>query len=157
MTATKITTKGRGRQRVDYSEAEQLLRQGKTQAEVAEQFGVSQSAIAVGISRGRIKYEYVEQPKGRAMPWTVKEEHQQRYLARMLRAYHRREQGLTNAPPLERMLVTFLRSMAEADAVVHYDPELEEGFIRVKRRPGVDDHPLIRRDDLDDDGKPIRR
>ena len=78
-------------------------------------------------------------------------------VARMLRAAHRREQGLPNAPVLERMLVTFLRSMAESDAVVHYDPELEDGFVRVKRRPGVDDHPLIRRDDLDDDGRPVRR
>lgn len=156
MTSTKTTPK-KGRQRIDYSEAEQLLRQGKTQEDVAETFGVSQSAVAVAISRGRIKFDYPTQAKGKAMPWTIREEHQQRYLARMLRAYHRREQGLTNAPPLERMLVTFLRSMEESDAVIHYDPELEEGFVRVKRRPGVDDHPLIRRDDLDDDGKPIRR
>lgn len=148
-------TKAKGRQRIDYSEAEQLLRQGRTQEEVASRFGVTQSAVATAISRGRIKFVYEKSPHGRAMPWRVNAEHQQMYLARMLRAYHRRQQGLTNAPPLERMLDSFLRSMERDDAVVHYDPELDEGFIRVKRRPGVDDHPIIRRDDLDDAGNPV--
>lgn len=134
-----------------------MLRSGATQGEVAEHFDVTQSAVAVAISRGNIAHEYREMSKTRAMPWRLLPEHQQKYLARMLRAAHRREQGLTNAPPLERMLVTFLRSMEEADAVITYRPELEDGFVRVKRRPGVDTHPLIRADDLDDNGKPVRK
>lgn len=154
MKATSTTTKGK--QRIDYSEAEQMLRAGKTQQEVAEHFGATQSAIGQAVRRGRIKLENPKHASGRAMPWRVSEEHHQKYLARMLRSYHRQEQGLPNAAPLQRMLDSFLKSMEEADAVVHYDPDLEEGFIRVKRRPGVDDHPLIRRDDLDDDGKPLR-
>lgn len=156
MTAT-INKKPGGAQRIDYSEAERLLRQGITQREVGERFGVTQAAIADAIRRGRIKFEYVNQPKDRAMPWRVKPEHQQKYLARMLRAAHRQEQGLTNAPPIARMLKSFLESAERDDFVVTYEPDTEDGFFRVTRRPGVDDLPLVRRDDLKDDGTPVKK
>lgn len=154
MTATK-GTKPDTRQRIDYSEAEQLLRQGKTQVEVAEHFGVSKSAVAVAVHRGRIKYDPVNRAERRAVPWVVRDEHQNKYLIRMLRAKRRADEGLGNAQPMDRMLKSFLASMEREDAVIHYNPELEEAFIRVRRRPGIDDHPLIRRDDLDDDGNPV--
>lgn len=148
---------GAGKQRIDYATAERMLRDGATQGEVAEHFDVTQSAVAVAIRRGNINYENTANAKGRAMPWTLREEHQQKYLARMLRAHHRREQGLTNAPVLERMLESFLRTMSEADSVITYRQETEDGFLRIKRRPGVDDHPVIRRDDLDDNGQSVRQ
>lgn len=155
MATTKTMT--RGAQRIDYKVAEQMLRAGKTQLEVAERFGVTQGAVSRAIDRGAIKHEYDSYARGRAMPWRVSEEHQNKYLARMLRAYHRHEQGLTNAPPLARMLESFLRSAAEQDFVITYRADTEDGFFRVPRRPGIDDHPLIRRDDLDDKGRPVRR
>lgn len=146
-----------GAQRIDYKMAEQMLRSGATQREVAEKFGVTQAAISRAVTRGAIKHEYTSYAQGRSMPWHIREEHQNKYLARMLRAHHRKEQGLTSAPPLERMLESFLRSAEEQDFVITYDPDTEDGFFRVPRRPGVDDLPLIRRDDLDDKGRPVRR
>ena len=134
-----------------------MLRSGMTQLEVGNHFGVTQSAIADAIRRDRIKFDYANLTKERAMPWRVRPEHQNKYLARMLRAAHRRDQGLTNAPPIERMLDSFLRSVERDDFVITYDPDTEDGFFRVARRHGVDDQPLIRRDDLKDDGTPIRR
>lgn len=128
-----------GIQKIDYAEATQMLRAGKTQQEVADHFGVTQAAVSANIKRGNIKIDYPNQTEGRAVPWhPLRSGHRDRYLVRMLRAHHRREQGLANAPVLEAMLDTFLAKAAEQDFVVHYDPDTEEGFFRVPRRLGID-------------------
>lgn len=150
------TRKKGGAQRIDYNEAEQMLRAGKTQQEIADRFGVTQAAISAAIKRGAIKHAYEVEMEGRAMPWRVRQEHQHRYLARMIRAWHRRQHGLKSAPPFERMLDSFLESVDRDGFVVTYLPDIEEGFVRVERRPGIDDHPLLRRDDLDERGRRVR-
>lgn len=125
-----------------------MLRGGATQQEVAERYGVTQAAVSVNIKRGNIKIDYPNQPEGRAVPWhPIRKEHRDRYLIRMLRAAHRREQGLKSAPVLEAMLDTFLAQAAELDFVVTYDPDTEEGFFRVPRRHGIDEG-LIRNPDV---------
>lgn len=134
-----------------------MIRAGATQREVAERFGVTQAAISVNIKRGNIKAEYGNQAEGRSVPWhPILPEHRDRYLIRMLRANHRREQGLKSAPVLEAMLDKFLAAAEEQDFVVHYDPDTDEGFFRVPRRHGVDEG-LVRNPDLDDEGKPVRK
>lgn len=155
MTATNITPSDRGR-KIELRRAEQLLREGRSQREVAELMGVSQPAISQAISRGEIHFENKRFAKGKAVPWTVAPQHKDQHLVRMLRVRHRKDQGLTSAGPLERMYATFIRQMEKDDAVVTYDPETPDGFYRVRRRPGVDDHPLIRRDDLSDRGRPVK-
>ena len=40
------------------------------------------------------------------------------------------------------------------DAVIHYDPDTEEGFWRVPRRGGVDSW-WVRDPTIDDDGLPV--
>ncbi|HLN78767.1 MAG TPA: hypothetical protein VK204_17110 [Nocardioidaceae bacterium] len=148
---------GGGVQKIDYSEATQMLRSGKTQREVADHFGVTQAAVSANIKRGNIKIEYPNQTEGRSVPWhPILPEHRDRYLIRMLRANHRREQGLANAPVLEAMLDKFLVAAEEQDFVVTYDPDTEEGFFRVPRRVGIDEG-LIRNPDLDDEGRPLRK
>src|SRR5690349_15009401 len=119
----------RGVQKIDYSEAEQMLRAGKTQQEVAEKFGVTQAAVSANIKRGNIKVEYPNQTEGRAVPWhPIRPEHRDRYLIRMLRAKARRDQGLKSAAVLEAMLDKFLQSADEQGFVIHYDPDTEDGF-----------------------------
>ncbi len=141
---------------IDYSEAEQLLRTGMTQKEVGARFGVTQGAIALAISRGNIKIK-TGRAEGRALPWhPIEVEHRDKYLARMLRAHHRREQGLKSAAVIEAQLDAFLKSLAESDMVVDYDPDTEDGFTRVPRRLGVD-HGLVREPNLDDRGRPRLR
>jgi hypothetical protein len=125
-----------GAQRIDYKEAEQMLRSDRTQREVADHFGVTQAAVSAAIRRGVIKHEYDHLAKGRAMPWKVRTEHQNHYLARMLRAYHRRQQGLTSAAPWEYGLGNFLRAVERDNFVVTYEPDTDQGFFRVHRRPG---------------------
>ena len=147
-----------GRQRLDYAEAEQMLRAGATQQEVADRFGVSQPAVNRAIWRGRIKditYDRTNTDET-AIPWhPVRPEHRSRYLVRMLRAAARRDRGEKSAPVIEAQLDNFLRQMDAMDCVVHYDPETEDGWFRVARRPGVD-LGLVRDPYLDDSGLAIR-
>jgi hypothetical protein len=134
-----------------------MLRNGMTQQQVADIFGVTQAAVSANVVRGNIKIDYRDRPEGPAMPWhPIRPEHRNRYLARMLRANHRRQQGLKSAPVLEAMLDKFLAAAKEQDFVVTYEPDTEEGFFRVARREGIDEG-LIRNPDLDDSGKPVRR
>ena len=144
-----------GVQRIDYSEAEQMLRAGATQKEVAQKFGVTQAAVSANIKRGNIKVDYPNQTEGRSVPWhPIRTEHRDRYLIRMLRANARRQQGLKSAPVLEAMLDKFLQAAEEQDFVVTYDPDTEEGFFRVPRRPKIDEG-LVRDPNLDDSGRPV--
>lgn len=154
MSRKPLTRRGEYSQKIDYSEAEQMLRAGATQQEVADRFGVSQAAISNAVARGRIDMA-PRRPEGRAIPWTpIKLEHRQDYLARMLRAAHRREQGMTSSSFWESRLDGFLRAMEDGGWVVDYDPD--EGFKKVPRRLGVDQG-LVREPHLDDRGRVRRR
>ncbi len=77
------------------------------------------------------------------VPWHVREEHRWAYSVAMLRAEARRRAG-KEVPhaDLER-LESFKKSLEEQSCVIHYDPSSKEGFIRVPRRPGIDND-LIR-------------
>ena len=147
-----------GRQRLDYSEAEQMLRAGKTQQEVAAHFGVQQPAVSLAIRRGNIKdvaYDRTASDES-AIPWhPIRPEHRSRYLVRMLRAAARRQRGEKSAPVIEAQLDKFLEQAEKMDFVVHYDPDTDEGWFRVERRPGVDKG-LIRDPYLDDNGMLVR-
>lgn len=149
----------RGRQRIEYAEAEQMLRAGATQQEVADRFGVTQSGVQRAIARGRIKdivYDRTATDES-AIPWhPIRPEHRSRYLVRMLRAAARRDRGEKSAPVIEAQLDNFLKQIEELDFVVHYDPDTEEGFHRVPRRGGIDQG-LIRNPYLDDQGMQIRK
>jgi hypothetical protein len=142
---------GKGwRQKVDYKEAEQMLRAGKTQQEVAEHFGVSQSAVSLGIKRANIKAD-TNRAEGRAVPWhPIAIQWRDQYLARMLRAAHRRNQGIKSSAFTEAQLDTFLRAMTEQGFVIDYDDET--GFHKVPRRLGVD-FGMVKEPMLDDRGR----
>jgi len=72
------------------------------------------------------------------IPWHVKPEHMADYYVRMLRAEARHRAGReVNEADAER-LERFRARLLEDDLVVHYDPDLEEGFVLVPRRQGID-------------------
>ena len=148
MSMTRPTkTRGDGQQRLDYSEAEQMLRAGATQAEVADKFGVSQSAVSLAIKRGRIKFDTGFE---RLLPWNMKAEHINLSVPRGLRLAIRVQRGETeDMPPyLRAQGEGFLRTLEEMDAVVHYDPDVCPHWFRVPRRHGVDQG-LIREPNID--------
>lgn len=137
MTKTKSNRGSGGAQILDYSEAEQLLRQGLTQAEVAQRFGVTQPAISAAIRRGRIKFDTGAPPK--RLPWTIKKEHTNLAIPRLLRFALRIEDGdETLRPEFRKQGEAFVRRLREMDAVIHYEADVEPHFFRVPRRHGID-------------------
>lgn len=134
--ATK-RARGSGKQRLDYSKAEQMLRAGATQLEVAQKFDVSQSAVSLAISRGNIKFETGFE---RLLPWHMAREHVNLSIPRGLRLAMRVQRGETEGMPdyLRQQGEGFLRTLDEMDAVIHYDPDVAPFWFRVPRRPGID-------------------
>lgn len=72
------------------------------------------------------------------IPWEVREQHRWRHAIRMLRAVARKRQGKVLDVATAEALEPWLRGLASRDAVVHYDPDTDDGFHYVARRPGVD-------------------
>ena len=149
MTMTTAKTGGSKKQLLDYSEAEQMLRAGKTQAQVAEKFGVSQSAVSLAIKRGRIKFDTGFE---RLLPWNMKAEHINLSVPRGLRLAMRVQRDDAEArampPYLRAQGEGFIRTLEEMDAVIHYDPEVHPHWFRVPRRHGIDQG-LIREPNID--------
>ncbi|MFE3589391.1 hypothetical protein ACFXOY_17940 [Streptomyces niveus] len=73
------------------------------------------------------------------IPWVVKEEHRWLYPVTMLRAEARRRQGFKVTESDMARLNSWKEMLAEEDAVVHYDPDTEDGFFYVPRQAGDDD------------------
>jgi hypothetical protein len=145
-------------QKLDDSEVEQLLRSGLTQLRVVEILAtqgvsVSQSAISQAISTGRIKVDTGRTSGG--IPWRLKPEHRHRHAARMLRTQARLDKGLPIGKSLTRQVEAWREALEADDSVVHYDPDTEEGFWRVPRRPGIDLW-WYRDPGIDDNGYPVR-
>lgn len=72
------------------------------------------------------------------IPWAVKDEHRYTYPVSMLRIVARQRAGSELTESDASRLASWLRTREQEDTVVHYDPDTEEGFWYVKRRPGVD-------------------
>jgi hypothetical protein len=73
------------------------------------------------------------------VPWQLRPEHRQLHAAKMLRAKSRVDRGEPIGAIQRRQLETWLAGLEADDAVIHYDPDTEQGFWRVPRRAGVDD------------------
>lgn len=141
-------------------EVEALLRAGMKQTEVVEflashrGISVTQGAISQAISAGRIKVD--TKVSTGSIPWKLLPEHRHMHPAKMLRTQARLDKGLPVGPSLARQCHAW-RAALEADGVVvHYDPETDEGFHRVPRRPGIDQW-WVREPDVDDRGQPVQR
>lgn len=72
------------------------------------------------------------------IPWAVKPEHRHSHAVSMLRAEARRRAGKSLTPMMDDMLSVWKQGLERDDAVVHYDPDTEEGWWYVPRREGID-------------------
>ncbi|AFO10894.1 immunity repressor [Streptomyces phage phiELB20] len=79
------------------------------------------------------------------IPWFVKEEHRWAYPLAMLRAEARRRAGKELTETDTSRLASWLDMLKDENAVVHYDPETDEGFFYIPRQPEDDD--IIHRPD----------
>ncbi|MFF8845486.1 hypothetical protein ACF08N_22630 [Streptomyces sp. NPDC015127] len=77
------------------------------------------------------------------IPWFVKPEHRWKYPVAMLRVEARLRDGQELTESDKARLDSWKEMLDEESAVVHYDPDTEDGFFYVPREP--DDTDIIRR------------
>jgi hypothetical protein len=75
------------------------------------------------------------------VPWNTKPEHRWKYPLAMLRLVAREKAGYSITDDEQSRLASWKEMLKEEDAVVHYDPDTEEGFHYVRRQEG--DHEYI--------------
>lgn len=72
------------------------------------------------------------------IPWEVKREHRWDYPIMMLRYEARRREGFELTDESRELVDGWLRGMERDGTVLHYEPETEQGWFYVERRPGID-------------------
>jgi hypothetical protein len=121
---------------------------GMTHREIAEEVSrrtgtkISRSSVSAALFRAgeaTNAKRYVEE-----IPWTVKEEHQTHYAARMLRLLGRRRKGIQNSAESDARLDAWLRQLERARAVVTYVPDTEDGFFYVQGEADIEGIPVMR-------------
>jgi len=136
----------------DEQEILRWFKEGRTYAWMSEEYERKYNITVVPSFWSNIRHRWGLPPRAirddDMIPWAVKPEHRNATIIRYLRFAARRLAGRPNSPTDEQKLDTFLATLAEANVVVHYDPELEDGFVLVRREPSdaVDD--IIRRPKL---------
>lgn len=104
---------------------------------------VSRPAISMAISRYELESAHDRPRYEDVLPWRVSSDHLTHYDARMLRLEGRRRSGGDlNDDELGR-LTRWMQRLDKAGAVIHYDPDTEQGFWWVQREDTDDD--IIRR------------
>jgi hypothetical protein len=117
------------------------LDQGLTHAEIAEAWlkdsgvEIKRSTISMAIARYGLKDHSprAHMRHSDLIPWKLESEHVYRPEARLLRLEGRRRAGNELAPAEERWLENWKKELREAGAVVHYEPDTEDGFFWVSR------------------------
>lgn len=114
--------------------------------EYMRKYGIEIVPSTIGNWRARLGLPRRQARDLDLVPWSVKSEHQRKYVLTMLRAEGRRRSGAPLPPLQKARLDNWLKFMQEEGCVVHYDPDTEEGFFYVHPRPGKD-RDLIREPD----------
>ena len=121
-----------------------MVDRGMTHQQIAEEvsrrtgYPVSRSSVSAALFRAGEVTNAKKYPE--EIPWTVREEHQTHYAARMLRLLGRRRKGIANSAESDARLDSWLSQLRRAGAVVIYVPDTEDGFFYVQGEP---DHPDI--------------
>lgn len=127
---------------VDEGEVIRWFEEGRTYAWMAEQYREKYNIDTVpsmwGNFRRRHGLDRRLERNDDLIPWAVEKQHRWAYPLMMLRTEGRRRAGLPIADSMTGRLDRWLAQMETDNTVVHYDPETEEGFFYVKRRPKSD-------------------
>lgn len=131
----------------DAQRLEALRREGLTYKQIAEwverKTGQRISPASVGAALSRAGKTKVRPRYDKHLPWVVHAQHMHHYAARMLRVMGRRDSGLHVSAEDLRRLDSWLSSLEEAQAVVAYVPDSDEGFYYVDGRPTKDGIPIL--------------
>lgn len=127
---------------VDEQEVIRWFEEGKTYAEMQEiyreKYNIETVPSMWGNFRRRHGLNRRLERNDDLIPWAVKKEHRWAYPLMMLRTEARRRAGLEVAESMQGRLDRWLAQMEADGTVVHYDPDTEEGFFYVPRRPKSD-------------------
>lgn len=129
----------------DKTTLRRYLRKGLTQKQVAEEweresgFRVTRSAIGMAMARYNLTGRRQRGRYEDLIPWYVLPEHRESADAKVLRLEGRRRRGKPLNERDATRLANWRRDLLAQDAVVHYDPETEQGWWWVPRRPTDDD------------------
>lgn len=134
----------------DAAEVKRWYEEGKTYAWMVQEYArkydleVTQSMFSNFRHRHGLRRRI--QRDDALIPWEVKYEHRWAYPLAMLRVEARKRDGFELRASDAERLETFKRRLIEDGLVVHYDPDTEQGWWLVPRRPGIDKD-LIREPD----------
>ena len=123
-----------------------MVDSGMTHAQIAAKvsreigYAISSSTVSAALHRAGETTPsklYVNE-----LPWTVHEEHQSHYAARMLRLLGRRNAGTANSQEADARLDSWLARLENEGAVVIYVPDTHEGFFYVTGEPDAPGIPV---------------
>lgn len=148
-----------GRKIVDEGEVIGWFAEGRTyawmQAEYLRKYGIETVPSMWSNFRYRKGLDRKIERNDDLIPWAVAKEHRWAYPLMMLRTEARRRAGLNPAAGMQDRLDKWLRRLARDNIVVAYDPDSEDGFTYLPRRPGIDTD-LIRQPDTKTTERPAR-
>ncbi|MFI2674001.1 hypothetical protein ACH5AU_31345 [Streptomyces albidoflavus] len=133
---------------VDEREVKKWFAEGRTYAwmvkQYLEKYNVKTTVSMWANYRRRNGLERRQVRDDDLIPWHVEGKHRWRYDVMMLRLEARRRAEVDLDQRDEQRLTSWLAELKEAKAVIHYDPETEEGFFWVPRPAGAKPTDLIR-------------
>lgn len=115
------------------------LEKGLTQQQIADQWEedsnvrVSRAAIGLAIARYGLQSSKPRKRYAELIPWKIRPEHRQHRDVKMLRLESRRREGLPLSEDDKRRLTNWKAALLDAEAVVYYHPETEQGFFWTPR------------------------
>jgi hypothetical protein len=121
----------------DATEVRRWFDEGLTYREMSERhlekYGVKITPTAFANFRARHGLKRRIARSTNLIPWAVKPEHQMRYMVQMLRCEARLREGRDISETEQHKLDLFKGRLRDEDAVVHYEPDTEQGFFLVAR------------------------
>lgn len=115
-------------------------RSGMSNREIAELYGVTGEAVRQALAKEGFRRNDSRPNHAHYLPWRVRADHVGDTLARRLRAYSKRVQGMPVSDTENRLLDEWLQFMNGANSLglalsVHYDRTDPDGFWLEPRRP----------------------
>lgn len=128
----------------DKTTLRRYLERGLTQQQIADQWEkdsgirVARSAIALAIERYDLHSATTRPDYSELLPWHIRKEHRFLTDPRMLRFESRRRNGMQLTERQAEQLARWKEELEEANAVVRYEWDTDEGWFLVSRdEPGV--------------------
>lgn len=127
---------------VDDDEVKRWFEEGKTYAWMIEEYkrkyNIETSTSMWGNYRARHGLNRRVAWDQDLIPWAIELRHRYSYPILMLRKEARRRAGFEATEEQNHQIDAWLAGMEESGAVLHYDPDTEEGWFYVPRREGID-------------------